>query len=211
MTPVTDAMTAPKHTFNDNAAPVPSAEARAYGQDLLNGLRKQFPDMDDVMWLVKNGASFDATDARGDTALHLAVRMQLKDIVREMVLRGADVNAANQAGNTPVILAATGGGEVMRSLLVAKPRLDHRNNGGNDALTCAVASEKEDNMHQLIAAGAKVDEKIIALAERLERKSLLSGLRAALKRQRESLGRSASVAGQDVTVLKLPPTFRPKR
>jgi ankyrin repeat protein len=193
-------MTAPKNTFNDHAAPAPSAQARAYGQELLNALRKQMPDMDDVMWLVKNGASFDATDARGDTALHLAVRMQLKDIVREMVLRGADVSAANSAGNTPVILAATGGSDVMRSLLLPKPDLAHRNNGGNDALTCAVASEKSDNMQLLLAAGAQVDAKLIAMAERLERKSLLGDLRAA----REEQGRRASMTGRDIIVLKPP-------
>ncbi|MFN7114127.1 MAG: ankyrin repeat domain-containing protein [Alphaproteobacteria bacterium] len=193
-------MTAPKNTFNDHAVPAPSAQARAYGQELLNALRKQMPDMDDVMWLVKNGASFDATDARGDTALHLAVRMQLKDIVREMVLRGADVSAANSAGNTPVILAATGGSDVMRSLLLPKPDLAHRNNGGNDALTCAVASEKLDNMQLLLAAGAQVDAKLIAMAERLERKSLLGDLRAA----REEQGRRASMTGRDIIALKPP-------
>ncbi|MDP2205625.1 MAG: ankyrin repeat domain-containing protein [Alphaproteobacteria bacterium] len=199
-------MTAPEHTFNKHAAPAPSAQAQAYGQELLNALRKQMPDMDDVMWLVKNGASFDATDARGDTALHLAVRMQLKDIVREMVLRGADVSAANNAGNTAVILAATGGSDVMRSVLLPKPDLAHRNNGGNDALTCAVAAEKSDNMHLLLAAGAQVDAKLIAMAERLERKSLLGDLRAA----REEQGRRASMTGRDIIALKPPRIFRPK-
>jgi ankyrin repeat protein len=203
-------MTAPKHMFNHSAKPAPSAEAQAYGQDLLNALRKQFPDMDDVMWLVKNGASFDATDARGDTALHLAVRMQLKDIVREMVVRGADVNAANLAGNTPVILAATGGSDVMRNVLIPKPNLAHRNNGGNDALTCAVASEKSDNMHLLLAAGAEVDAKLIALAERLERKSLIGDLRRAMQQQQEELGRRVSMTGRDITVLKPPRILRPK-
>lgn len=202
-------MTAPKHTFNNIAAPTP--QAQAYGQELLSALRKQMPDMDDVMWLVKNGASFDAADARGDTALHLAVRMQLKDIVREMVVRGANVDAANQAGNTPVILAATGGVDVLRSVLIPKPDLAHRNNGGNDALTCAVASEKSDNMQMLLTAGAQADAKLIAVAERLERKSLLEDLRTAMQQQQEELGRRASMTDRDITILKPPRISRPKR
>lgn len=203
-------MSAPKHTFNDNAAPAPSAQARAYGQDLLNGLRKQFPDMDDVMWLIKNGASFDVTDGRGDTALHIAVRMGLEKHVTEMVLRGADVTAANEAGNTPLIVAATGGEGTLRALLAVKPDLSRRNNGGNDALTCAVAADKAANVKQLLAAGAKVDQKLLATAERLERGALLPLLLESYTRAREELGRSASVAGRDVTVLKLPRVARPK-
>jgi len=199
-------MAGTQHSFNSAAHP----QAQAYGQELLNALRKQMPDMDDVMWLIKNGASFDVTDGRGDTALHIAVRMGLEKHVSEMVLRGADVTAANEAGNTALIVAATGGESTLRALLAVKPDLSRRNNGGNDALTCAVAADKAANVKQLLAAGAKVDQKLLATAERLGRSEVLSLLQETHHRQREELGRSASVADNDVTVLKLPRVSRPK-
>lgn len=199
-------MAGTQHSFNSAAHP----QAQAYGQELLNALRKQMPDMDDVLWLIKNGASFDVTDGRGDTALHIAVRMGLEKHVTEMVLRGADVTAANEAGNTPLIVAATGGEGTLRALLAVKPDLTRRNNGGNDALTCAVAADRAANVKQLLAAGAKVDQKLIAMAERLDRSGLLPLLRETHNRAREAFGQSASIAERDVTVLKLTRVARPK-
>lgn len=185
-------------------------EARIYGRELLDALRKQQIDMDDALWLVKNGASFEIADARGDTALHIAARMQLPTLVREMLIRGADPETPNTAGNTPIIIAATGGGEVLYHLLSAKPAVHHRNNGGNDALTCAVAAHKTDNMHQLLAAGARPDQKLLNMAERLGRHDMLPDLQVAQKRQQAAFVTRSTTTARDVSVINMPPPRRPK-
>ena len=166
-------MTAIRQTFNQSGAAVPAEEARNYGRDLLDGLRKQMPDMDDIMWLIKNGAALDMQDARGDTALHLVIRMQRADFVQEMLARAADVNMPNKAGNTPVILAATGGSEILRAVIAAGADVKHNNNGGNNAITCAVAADKGANVRLLLDAGAEVKQKLIDMAARIHRESLL--------------------------------------
>lgn len=198
-------MSGARQTFNQSGAAVPAEEARNYGRDLLDGLRKQMPDMDDIKWLVRNGAALDMQDARGDTALHLAIRMQLKDIVADMLARTADINTANKAGNTPVILAATGGSEILRAVIAAGADVNHNNNGGNNAITCAVAADKGANVRALLDAGAEVKQKLIDMAARIHRDSLLPMLHSA----RDEFGRAASTAARDVPVRPMPRPQRP--
>lgn len=204
-------MSDPKPTFNQAGARVHHAEARTYGHELLAALRKQFPDMEDALWLIKNGASFEVADARGDTALHHAVRMQLKDFTREMLYRAADPDQPNEAGNTPLIIAATGGGDILKLVLDAKPDVTLRNKGGNDALTCAVAAGKADNARLLLDAGARVTDKLLAMAARLQRDTLLPMLKAAHDAQTAAFNRAATTAGRDIPVPRLPAPKRPGR
>jgi len=204
-------MSDPKPTFNQAGARVHHAEARTYGHELLAALRKQFPDMDDALWLVKNGASFEVADARGDTALHHAVRMQLRDLTREMLYRAADPDQPNEAGNTVLIIAATGGGEILKLLLDAKPDVNLRNKGGNDALTCAVAAGKADNARLLLDAGARVDDKLLAMAARLSRTALLPMLQEAYDAQTAAFKQAATTAARDIPVPRLSAPKRPGR
>ncbi len=198
-------MSGTRQTFNQTGARVPAEQARNYGRDLLETLRKQMPDMDDVRWLVRNGAALDMQDARGDTALHMAIRMQLKDIVTDMLRGKPDVNIPNKAGNTPVILAATGGSEILRAVIDAGAVINHRNNGGNDAVTCAVAADKAANVRALLDAGADVNQKLIDMAARINRQGLLPMLHSA----RDDFGRAASTAARDVPVMNMPRPQRP--
>lgn len=198
-------MSGTRQTFNQSGAPVPAAEAHNYGRELLDGLRKQMPDMDDILWLIKNGAALDIQDPRGDTALHLAIRQQRADIVQEMLDRTASLNMPNKAGNTAVILAATGGSEILRAVINAGADVKHLNNAGNDALTCAVAAGKSANVRLLLDAGANVQQKLIDMAERLHRGSLLPMLRGA----REAFGRAASTSARDIALMNMPRPQRP--
>ena len=73
-------------------------------------------------------AGLEVRDAYGRTALHLASDYGWTGCVRELIARGADVNAANNYGNTPLILASWGGNiDAVRLLLAAgadKRRVD---------------------------------------------------------------------------------------
>lgn len=198
-------MSGTRQTFNQSGARVPAEEARNYGRDLLDGLRRQMPDMDDIKWLVRNGAALDIQDARGDTALHLAIRMQLKDLVTDMLARIADVNIPNKAGNTPVILAATGSSEILRAVIAAGADINHHNNGGNSAITCAVAADKAANVRVLLDAGAEVKQKLIDMAARIHRESLLPMLKTA----RDEFGRAASTTARDVSLISMSRPQRP--
>ena len=53
------------------------------------------------------GGAGSAAGRRGDTALHDAVRKRFGSVVELLVARGADVNAENQRGQTPLALAVS--------------------------------------------------------------------------------------------------------
>lgn len=195
-----------RQTYNSAGAPVPAMEAQNYGRDLLHGLRKQMPDMADITWLVKNGAALDMQDVSGDTALHLALRQQLRTIVMDMLATKPNVNIANHSGNTPIIHAATGDNAVLQALIKAGANVHHTNISGNTALACAVAADKCDNVRILLAAGATVNQKILDMAQRLKRHQLLPLLQETYDTQ----CRTASITARDLTVKPMPCPRRPK-
>jgi ankyrin repeat protein len=55
--------------------------------------------------MVAHGAEVDATDSRGDTALHRAAYFGRKDVVALLLGHGAGVNAQNKDGFTALRMA----------------------------------------------------------------------------------------------------------
>ena len=55
--------------------------------------------------LLNNGANVNARDKQDFTALHSAVRMQLRTCIPLLIQHGADVNAVDKTGQTPLSLA----------------------------------------------------------------------------------------------------------
>lgn len=51
------------------------------------------------------GVDLDATDVKGDTALHLASARGDKAVVTALVRKGADVNAVNYVAQRPLHVA----------------------------------------------------------------------------------------------------------
>lgn len=67
-------------------------------------------DLSSVKFLVENNASIDATDIRGDTALHFASSYHHNftlEVVQYLINKGAKVNARNKEGHTPLYQAVT--------------------------------------------------------------------------------------------------------
>lgn len=58
-----------------------------------------------VIAAAEQGVNLDHTDYTGSTALHYAAARNLPTVVRELAERGADVNAVNGNGQTPLDLA----------------------------------------------------------------------------------------------------------
>jgi ankyrin repeat protein len=57
------------------------------------------------------GADVNATDASGDVPLHEAIRQGRTGLVKDLVARGADVNARTQGGDAGPLEAAAAGAE----------------------------------------------------------------------------------------------------
>lgn len=67
--------------------------------------------------LLQNGALVDAIDARRDTALHIAVRMEDERLVRLLLEYGADPTVRNLRHRTPYQLAMDKGLEALATAI----------------------------------------------------------------------------------------------
>lgn len=103
--------------------------------------------------LEQDPTSVGATDRFGFTALHGVVAEHHFDIARLLIAKGADVNAGNDEGVTPLHLAAYP--EMVEILVANGARLDARDSNGNTPLH-AVTEHPEliDVMEKLLKLGA---------------------------------------------------------
>ena len=103
----------------------------------------------------------DAHAPDGWTPLHLASHFRQTSVIDLLLAHGADVNAVsrNADANAPLHAAAAGGADaaVMRRLVDAGARVDHRQSGGFTALHEAAAIGNTDVARLLLDAGAQAD------------------------------------------------------
>ena len=124
-------------------------------------------DIYEVEKLLKQGANVNATDAIGNTVLHVAVMNEenLK-VVRVLLDKGANVNAKNSDGNTALHVASVTAGfceDIIEELVIAGAKIDAINNIGKTALDRAIyfgSSHFSRSMKNAIEEGKK---KLISL------------------------------------------------
>ena len=119
-------------------------------------------DADRVCTLLDaNGSLRDAHAPDGWTPLHLAGHFRQSAVIDLLLARGADVNAVshNADANAPLHAAVAGGADValLRRLIKAGARVNHRQSGGYTALHEAAAVGNADVVRMLLEAGAQPD------------------------------------------------------
>ena len=149
-----------------------NAETRLGETPLFFALRYQRGDEDEVSakenWkilantLLSAGAKIDLTNSTGLTPLHLAAgaRNGDPDVVRQLIERGANVNAAEKSGDTVLHFAVLGDNpEMVKLLLDAGAKVEVR--GPNDTpLHCAANRSRGAEIAKLLLrAGADVNTK----------------------------------------------------
>jgi ankyrin repeat protein len=110
-----------------------------------------------VTRLLASGASVNATDQRGQTALiHACVRGSGGvALIKVLLSAGADVNAQTTGGRTPLIVAAgLPGSEIVQELLAARADPNARDKKGNTALMIASEFGSLRTAQDLLTAGA---------------------------------------------------------
>ena len=88
-----------------------------------------------VMQLLDAGAEPNAADAAGNTALHYFLQgSDCENVVRHLVKAGADINARNKNGATPLMLGTVSIDTLYCFLTEFKPELNARDNRGLTAM-----------------------------------------------------------------------------
>ncbi|NWX41031.1 NOTC3 protein, partial [Steatornis caripensis] len=110
--------------------------------------------------LICQGATLGAqTDRTGETALHLAARYARADAAKRLLDAGADTNAQDNAGRTPLHAAVTADAQGVFQILIRNRStdLDARTGDGSTALILAARLAVEGMVEELIACHADVN------------------------------------------------------
>ncbi len=120
---------------------------------LVQAARNQ--DVDAVRELLAGGAAASDPQADGSTALHWAVHWEQPETVDLLITAGAEVNAGNDLGMTPIVMAGTSGnGAIVRRLLAAGAAVGAAGAGGETVLMLAARAGSLDAVTALLEAGA---------------------------------------------------------
>ncbi len=114
-------------------------------------------DLHTVKLLLAKGASVNATDEYGWSALIYASKEGHLDVVRELLAQGADINAKKRYGVTALICASRNGHlSIVRELLAQGADVNAKDAyDGSTALTHAVRKNQREIENVLRRAGAK--------------------------------------------------------
>ncbi|WP_050030527.1 ankyrin repeat domain-containing protein [Verrucomicrobium sp. BvORR034] len=120
--------------------------------------------------LIAQGANVNLTPRHRSTALQVSIyrgfdSYELKpkagypELIQTLLTKGADVNAVDADGNTPLIAAAEKDDVTTLNLLLERGAdLSHANENGWTALDRAVSYRRRTIARKLVAAGAPLDE-----------------------------------------------------
>lgn len=138
--------------------------------------------------LVLLQAGADPNVKKGPSVLHEAAKTGLVKVVDYLLKKGADVNAVNSSGLTPLAMAATGDQLEVATLLLASGA--DVKLGDNNALICASSGASLELCGKLVRAGAEANAR---------NKDGYSALMAAVDWGRMDLVRLFLEAGTQVT------------
>lgn len=132
----------------------PSAQPRPPAPPLHEAAR--FDHAGEVMKLLLAGTDPNTRDAQRNTALHIAIREESENAMNALLKAPAtDVNAINQAGETPLMLAAIKGRLPWVKTLTERGA--HVNEAGWSPLHYAASGPNEAVVRWLIEQGADIN------------------------------------------------------
>lgn len=142
------------------ASPAIGQGLTSKGNEFLTALResnggKAMRLVEDSGYTVINHRADD-----GSTALHIVIRTRNSNWLGYLLANGADKDAGDKKGDTPLILAARSGyGEGVARLLMSRAQVDKANRLGETALIVAVQQRHAAIVSSLLKLGANPDKR----------------------------------------------------
>ena len=182
--------------FREQYSPTDEEDIKAYGdrldevyadenakneEDLVNAAKEG--NIEEMKSLIQKGADVNSKDKDGGyTLLILAIGYDYADIVTMLIKAGADVDAQDNKGNTPIIWAIRiGRADIVTMLIDAGADLNTKYKDGNTALSLADLKGHTDIVKILTTADAKKGGK--RTMKRRSKKSKKNKKKSTKKRQ----------------------------
>merc|ERR1711916_198651 len=115
------------------------------------------------------GVDVNCTGSNHDTALHVACINGEIQVVKYLLEKGANIDAVSKSGQTPLMLAASGGhyhplvsggNELCAELLIDRgARKEAKSNSGLTPLICAARALKDKMIRLLVSKGCDLNSK----------------------------------------------------
>ena len=138
---------------------MPGSDADVLGTQLLHELTQQKPDMDDISWLIGQGASMKVTDKNGYTPLMHMLGWGNTSYIEAMIKHGADVNYRHPANGRSILQLAAlrSSAAIVGIMLEAGGEVFQADKDGDTAL--ALARKRGDaEVLQLVEARAPAQQ-----------------------------------------------------
>ena len=142
--------------------------------------------------LLQNGIDVDATiNNCFNRALHLAVQNDKRDVIQALVDLGADVNAQNRNGMTPLILACRNSNVNVARIFIrsGRAKVSRGTDTGSHPLLGAIENKHGELVRELLISGANAN---------LPRNDRVSPLELAVAKSDEAIVKMLLTAGADV-------------
>jgi ankyrin repeat protein len=126
------------------------------GNTMLHAAVKNRADLNITGYILEQQALVNARNKEGETALHLAARLNEAETGELLLARGADIFAPNSRGESPLYLAFVSPGGIRR-WMINPTTLEARDGMGNTVLHYAAQWKMDASIPFIIQQGARPD------------------------------------------------------
>ena len=143
--------------FNMLVTPETVYQRDSAGNTMLHAAVRNRVNPNQIGLILNNRAIVDARNRDGDTALHIAVRMNQRENGEFLISRGASIFSVNSSGESPLYIALNGAGG-LREWIINPTTIVSRDGLGNNMLHYAVQWKLDRVIPVIIRNGVPVEE-----------------------------------------------------
>jgi len=157
VTPFDKAVKSSDSIFSMMITPETVIQRDSAGNTMLHAAVRNRANPVQIARILDAKAHVDARNREGDTALHIAVRMNQRESSEFLISRGASIFSINSAGQSPLYIAFTSNGGI-REWIINPTTINSRDGLGNNMLHYAAEWKLNNVIPVVIRNGLSVEE-----------------------------------------------------
>ena len=157
VTPFDLAAKANNSIFNMLITPETVYQRDGAGNTMLHAVVRNRGNSEQIARVLDNRSPVDARNRDGDTALHIAVRMNQRENGEFLISRGANIFSVNSSGESPLYIALTSPGGI-REWMINENTIIARDGLGNTMLHYAAQWKLDSAIPVIIRNGVSIEE-----------------------------------------------------